>query len=285
MQLSSQQIQSLSSLAIKAAISAGKYISEKSKDQLSIQSKNAGTSLASQVLTEVDLASEGIILDILTPSLKQYDLALLSEETTDDQLRFTKDYFWCIDPLDGTLPFTEQRDGYSVSIALVHNDGTPITGVIYDPITNTIYNAIKDGGAYKNHQKWKPSSPHDKPLTLISDRSATKQHDYNKTITKLAQITKSDINTISHGGAAMNAMWVIENSPAIYYKQPKTEKGGGSIWDFAASACIYNELGAIARNFNGEKLDLNRKDSTFMNHEGILFCSTKRLISRVRSLL
>ena len=48
-----------------------------------------------------------------------YDLALLTEESEDDRSCFEKDYFWCIDPLDGTLPFTRNEAGYSVSIGLV----------------------------------------------------------------------------------------------------------------------------------------------------------------------
>ena len=56
-------------------------------------------------------------------------------------------------------------------------------------------------------------------------------------------------------------------------KRPKQEKGGGSIWDFAATACIYGELGLPATNFEGGPLDLNRKDGTFMNHEGVFYAN------------
>jgi len=63
----------------------------------------------------------------------------------------------------------------------------------------------------------------------------------------------------------------LENGPAMMLKFPKKEKGGGSIWDYAATACIYNELGFPATNFNGEKLDLNKKGDAFMNHEGVCF--------------
>ena len=42
-------------------------------------------------------------------------------------------------------------------------------------------------------------------------------------------------------------------------------------WDFAATACIYQELGLPATDFEGGKLDLNRQGSTFMNHQGVFF--------------
>jgi fructose-1,6-bisphosphatase/inositol monophosphatase family enzyme len=54
-------------------------------------------------------------------------------------------------------------------------------------------------------------------------------------------------------------------------KFPKKESGGGSIWDFAATACIYQELGLHATNFAGGRLDLNRKEDAFMNQEGVFY--------------
>ena len=51
---------------------------------------------------------------------------VLTEETEDDGGRLRADYFWCVDPLDGTLPFIEGRPGSAVSIALIARDGTPV---------------------------------------------------------------------------------------------------------------------------------------------------------------
>ena len=80
---------------------------------------------------------------------------LLSEETNDDGSRFKEDFFWCIDPMDGTLPFINKQPGFSVSIALVAKDGTPNLGIVYDPSTDTLYHAIKGKGALqKGHQSF-----------------------------------------------------------------------------------------------------------------------------------
>ncbi len=73
------------------------------------------------------------------------------------------------------------------------------------------------------------------------------------------------------GGAVLNAIQVPEHGPDCMLKFPKKEQGGGSIWDFAATACIYQELGLTATNFEGGKLDLNRKEGTFMNHQGAFY--------------
>ena len=77
-------------------------------------------------------------------------MGLISEELKDDSSRFENEFYWCIDPLDGTLPFTEQVDGYAVSIALVSREGIPVLGVVYNPEKNDLYTAVKGEGAYKN---------------------------------------------------------------------------------------------------------------------------------------
>jgi fructose-1,6-bisphosphatase/inositol monophosphatase family enzyme len=123
----------LNNIAIKAALSAGKVIQQYMNDDVLVEKKKGGTSYASQVVTAVDRACETAILSHLLPSCSEFDLALLSEETEDDGSRFEEDFFWCIDPMDGTLPFINKQPGFSVSIALIAKDGTPYIGVVFDP--------------------------------------------------------------------------------------------------------------------------------------------------------
>ena len=284
MHLNNCQLNELCQLAAHAATMAGQMIAQRSKEKFKISSKTVGSSLASQVLTEVDIASEQLILKALNATLKQYDLALLSEETPDDQQRFEKDYFWCIDPLDGTLPFTEQQPGYAVSIALVAKDGTSQIGVIYDPTTSNLYTAINGSGAFKNDKPLKINS-NQKAITLVCDRSFLHDQRFEQVKSKLSALSDNKLNTISHGGAAMNAIWVLENHPAVYFKFPKKQAGGGSLWDYAASNCIFNELSAPSTDYEGKQLKLNRKDTTFMNKEGIFYCSCTRLSNTIKEAI
>ena len=83
----------------------------------------------------------------------------------------------------------------------------------------------------------------------------------------------------------MNALNVLEYPSACYFKFPNLSPGaGGSLWDFSATTAIYNELKRPAGNINGQPLDLNRPDSTYMGHEGILFASDEQLAAEVRGL-
>ena len=264
----------LNNIAIKAALSAGKIIQKYMNDDVSVDKKKGGESYASQVVTVVDRKCETAILSHLLPTCEALDLGILSEETEDDGSRFEKDFFWCIDPLDGTLAFINKKPGFSVSIALIAKDGTPCIGVVFDPSTDTLYHAIKGHGAHKDLNPWeiKHTNLH---LTYVTDsklketpRASEIKSFLNEKVEKLSL---NGLKEIAGAGSVLNGIHVLENGPACMFKFPKKESGGGSIWDFAATACIYGELGLLATNFEGGRLDLNRKEDTFMNQEGVFY--------------
>ncbi|OUR95664.1 hypothetical protein A9Q84_14275 [Halobacteriovorax marinus] len=281
MSLTISQLHTLRDLANKAAQRAGAIIKEKQGTQVKVLKKDGGDTLASCVVTEVDMAAEKAILELLTPTLKDYNLGLLTEESTDDESRFNHDYFWCIDPLDGTLAYSRNEDGYSTSIALVSRVGVPIIGVVYNPRTDTLYHAIKDQGAFKNDAPFKVSD-HSKNLTLLFDQSYLSHPDYESHIRELKDhlqaIGLNELKINPLGGAVMNAISTIELAPALYYKLPKKTLGGGSLWDFAASSVIQSEAGGLNSDYYKEALELNRRESTFMNHRGIIFCSSENIL-------
>lgn len=268
----------LKNIAVKAAFEAGEIIQQHINNDVVVNTKKGGENYASQVVTEVDKACETVILSHLLPTCAEFDIALLSEETEDDDSRFKKDFFWCIDPMDGTLAFINKRPGFSVSIALVAKDGTPYIGVVFNPSTNTLYHAVKGNGAYKNDTLWEIKSTNDY-LTYVTDGKLcdTPHADKIKELLnkKVATLSLNGIKEIDGGGSVLNAILVLENKPACMLKFPKKAIGGGSIWDFAATACIFNELGLPATNFEGGQLDLNKKEGSFMNDEGVFYANLK----------
>lgn len=281
MYLDINKLNELAIIANKAARSAGEFIASKKGSLRDLKSKIGGENIASCVVTETDIKAQEIIIDILKPTLSTYELGLLAEESTDDSTRFEKDYFWCIDPLDGTLSFSKDEDGYSTSIALIAKDGTPVIGSVFNPRTSTLYSAVKGCGATKNGDTLKVNSTNNK-LTLLYDQSYLKHPQYNEQIEflklKAKKFNLEGLNIHHLGGAVMNGISTIEMAPAIYFKFPKNENGGGSLWDFAASSIIQSEAGGFNSNYFQKPLDLNRKDSTFMNHQGVIFCSSESIL-------
>jgi 3'-phosphoadenosine 5'-phosphosulfate (PAPS) 3'-phosphatase len=87
------------------------------------------------------------------------------------------------------------------------------------------------------------------------------------------------------GGAVINACHSLESAPGCHFKFSKPQEGGGSIWDYAATACLYEEAGAEVSDVHGNPLDLNRKDSTFMNHGGAVYATDQALAGKIREIL
>ena len=270
MNLSTAHFKELAELAIEAATKTGRFIAETRPQQ--VEHKGKGGSLATEVVTEVDRQSQTMILELLKPSFPKYNLALLTEESPDDGSRLEKEYFWCIDPIDGTLPFIEGIPGYAVSIALVSRQGIPHIGVVYDPCEQTLYHAIRNGGAFRNSAPWQLESPiPNGRIRVFTDRGEANGLRFDRMLTAL------DAEVGRFGGGVMNALWCLENPPSCYFKFPKAGVGGGCFWDFAATACIYRELGAWTSDAAGNPLDLNRADTVYLSHCGVLFATDKEL--------
>jgi len=281
-------LQSLAETAVAAARSAGRIISQYSNQEIEVEHKDGGHTYASQVVTEVDRKAQDAILEILNSASDEYDFALLTEESEDDHSRFQKEYFWCIDPLDGTLPFTKKEPGYSVSIALVSKCGKPQIGVVYDPVHDVLWEAAIGRGVKKNNQPWTMNSNSD-VLTFTYDRSFEKHPERQRVLDELNSYAEAlgltKVHSIQYGGAVINACHALESAPGCHFKFAKPEEGGGSIWDYAATACLFEQAGAFVSDVYGDALDLNRSDSTFMNHRGAVYATDASLASKIRAIL
>ncbi len=280
----------LSQTANRAALVAGQYIQSQFLQHYEKRTKAGGDSLASQVVTEVDLRAQEIILNELQPTIRQYDLGLLTEEQADDQSRFEKDYFWCIDPMDGTLPFTENRTGYAVSIALISKNGDPVIGVVYIPDLGNVFSAVKGNGILMNNQPFNRAQlRQDDVLHVYMDSSFQSESYYEYATNQLHELSElnlgfKEIAIHMEWGGVRNAIGVMSSQHACYFKYPKPRKGCGSIWDYAATRLLFEETNLVVANMKGQKLHLNQSESTFMNDGGILYATSERLADKIFSV-
>ncbi|MEH6583858.1 MAG: inositol monophosphatase [Halioglobus sp.] len=279
-------LQQLCDIAIQAAREAGQFIQGADRKKLQRHFKDVGSSAASQLVTEVDVRSEAIIRECLQATSEQWDIAFVGEESSQNvpdviPERLLKPYYWCVDPLDGTLPFMEGSPGYAVSIALVDRSGVPLIGVVYDPVASTLVQAIKGQGACRNLAPMDQQNSASTSLMAFADASFAAHENYDDmldTLNGCAQDSGLDGVAMVYGsGAVKNACQVLDYPAACYVKLPKPEEGGGSIWDFAATVCIVGEAGGWASNIHGQPLELNRPGSTFMNHQGVVYASNERI--------
>ncbi len=87
-------------------------------------------------VTEADHAAHDIViagLQAITPGVP-----VISEENAEHPDIGASEYFWLVDPLDGTRGFIKGNPDYTVNIALIKN-GAPVLGVIYAPVLGELY--------------------------------------------------------------------------------------------------------------------------------------------------
>ena len=87
---------------------------------------------------------------IIKADISGFGIPVLSEEGRDIPFAERKQWprMWIVDPLDGTKEFIKRNGEFTVNIALAEG-GAPTMGVIYVPVTDTLYFADRERGAFK----------------------------------------------------------------------------------------------------------------------------------------
>jgi 3'(2'), 5'-bisphosphate nucleotidase len=127
--------------ALEASVAAGQAILDIYCSDFEVEYKQGHSPL-----TLADRRSHAIIAS----RLGVCKIPILSEEGEEIpyDLRRSWHKLWIVDPLDGTRQFVKRNGEFTVNIALVEN-GKPVLGVIYIPVSKTLYFAACNLGAYK----------------------------------------------------------------------------------------------------------------------------------------
>lgn len=210
-------------------------------------------------LTTADKASHHVIMDRL--SSEYPTIPIISEEGKDIAYNKRKDWecFWLVDPLDGTKEFIKRNGQFTVNIALIHQ-GVPVAGVIYTPVTQELYLAVKEGysedlkaGAYKQQLPGNPVpiQVNSKKEKLIAVRSSSHASDEEEDLLKRYGVTES----ISKGSSLKFCM-VAEGKADIYYRHGPTME-----WDTAAGQVVVECAGGKVLQETGPKAFAYNKES------------------------
>jgi len=200
-------------------------------------------------LTEADIKSNEILCNSLN---KRYPLIpILSEENKEISFNKRKDweYFWLLDPIDGTKEFIKKNGEFTINVALVHKN-EPVVGVVYIPAKDDIYYAKKNNGAFKNG----------KQLPFVKSRQtfcivASKSHLSHETKAFIESIETEKEKEIISIGSSLKLCLVAEGEADIYPRLGPTME-----WDTAAAHAIVLESGKHVYNYpSGEKLQYNKE--------------------------
>ncbi len=194
-------------------------------------------------LTEADTKSNEIICNSLEELYSQ--IPILSEENKviPYEQRKEWEYYWCIDPIDGTKEFIKKNGEFTINIALIHKD-KPILGVVYAPALDDMYCAQIGKGAFKNGERLplKKNENQTKKMYVV----ASKSHLSPETQAFIDALDTQEVEQISKGSSLKLCM-VAEGVADIYPRLASTME-----WDTAAADAIVRESGKMTYRFENE---------------------------------
>jgi len=136
------EVEGVRALAERLARAAGEIQRERYETAFEIRTKSASIDL----VTEVDHACEELIVAGI--DAERPDDAILAEEGRGDDHPDAR-WRWIIDPLDGTTNFAHGYPRFCVSIGVEHA-GVRTVGVVFDPLLDELFCAVRGGGARLN---------------------------------------------------------------------------------------------------------------------------------------
>ncbi len=214
-------------------------------------------------ITAADKSSEELIL----AGLKKFfpGIPIISEESRQAHFKERKkwQYFWLVDPLDGTKQLIKRITEFTVNISLIYRD-RPFLGVIYVPSKKELFYAVKNEGAYKINSKgnkMKLSIINGKPEEKIVI-AVTRSHKTKQLLNYLEKLRRQyrRIECI-FAGSSLKFCLVAENKAHIYMRLGPTME-----WDTAAGQMIVQEAGGKVIDMETNKTLKYNKENLVNNH-------------------
>ena len=234
-------------IAKSATLLAGNFLKEQQDTNLKIL-----TNKARDLKLQIDIDAEEIIKEHITANSS---LPILAEES--GKSGSLDDFFWVVDPLDGTSNFLRNIPISCVSIALVQGF-KPILGVIFDFNNSDLYFAHKNSKAYVNKSEINVSSFNfKKDSTLVTGIPAKDNYSDNEFSNMISDFQSwKKVRMI--GSAAMASVYVAAGKAEAY------KENGIFLWDIAAGAAIVEAAGGKV-SISNHQSDF-RVDAYFTNN-------------------
>ena len=192
--------------------------------------------------------------DIIEDGLNQLSVnfPILSEEGKEIPYEDRKhwEYFWLVDPLDGTKEFVKKNGEFTVNIALIHKD-TPVLGVVYAPALDICYWARQGEGAFKDGKNLplKTSGQHDIYKIVVS-----RSHMSDDTQAFIDAIDTDKEKKLVSIGSSLKICLVAEGEADIYPRLGPTME-----WDTGAAHAIVNESKCQLQSYDGSTHNYNKE--------------------------
>lgn len=192
---------------------------------------------AIDLVTEVDLASEARVRELLAPT----GLPVQGEEAGG----VATGTRWVVDPLDGTTNFVHGYGPWCVSIGLVDGE-RPVGGVLFDPTRNRLYRAGLGLGATCNGARISVSSVRSLEEALaITGFPYARRDAAAEVLRYVERAVRRTQGLRRSGSAAMDLCAIADGQAEIFWEF------GLNPWDTCAGSVVVQEAGGVVTRLDG----------------------------------
>ena len=164
----------------------------------------------------------------------------------------TSDRVWIVDPLDGTSNYLQHFPIWSISIALQRN-GETVAAVIYEPLRDLFFTALKGDGAFRNGARMSISTQAGVEGSFLATGFPFRAQEYVEPYVAIfTDVIRVSKGVRRAGSAALDLAYTAAGVFDGFFEMHLAP------WDVAAGALLVREAGGIVTDFSGGQRWLDR---------------------------
>lgn len=196
-------------------------------------------------VTEADERAEALIVPALQALAP--DVPIVAEEAVAaGDVPQVGDWFWLVDPLDGTKEFISRNGEFTVNIALIHR-GAPVLGVVLAPALGRLWAGVAGQGAWvddaQGRREIRCRVVPAEGLTVVASRS------HGDAAALAAFLAGRKVAALANAGSSLKLCLVAAGEADLYPRLGRTME-----WDIAAGHAVLVAAGGRVDTLAGAPL-------------------------------
>lgn len=240
------------------------------------QPRNVSDKGVNDLVTATDVASERLLTHMMHTAFPNWRVA--GEEGA--RLAPTHDegdnpLTWWIDPLDGTTNFVHSIPRFGVSLGAVDPQGNVLVGVVYDPMRDDCFCAVRGDGATYNGAPIHVSSTAQLRGALAASGFPGDLRTTNNNTAEWAAFVSRCQGMARMGSAALDLSYVACGRFDVYWEY------GLATWDMCAGVLIAQEAGGQVTDYAGQPFNVLKRGGLLATN-GLLHAEALDVLNAVR---